>query len=99
MESIQLRDQSSLAISSQPLNYYLCNLLWNERVIVWKWPEKNEMQNEMPGPWIEHGTSRMLRFFSLLLSQLSYPGDNNLAFLRIITRAIPFVHLHIHPLS
>ena len=29
----------------------------------------------MPEPWIEHGTSRIRLIFSLLLSQLSYSGD------------------------
>ena len=29
----------------------------------------------MPGAWIEHATSRTPYGFSLLLSQLSYPGD------------------------
>ena len=39
----------------------------------------------MPGPWIEHGTSRIQADarFSLLLSQLSYPGDE-VAYLREI---------------
>ena len=42
---------------------------------------------KMPGPWIEHGTSRLLhsrrrllRGFSLLLSQLSYPGHRESGF-------------------
>jgi hypothetical protein len=43
---------------------------------------------KMPGPWIEHGTSRLLRSrrrrllrgFSLLLSQLSYPGHRENGF-------------------
>ena len=39
----------------------------------------------MPGPWIEHGTSRIQADarFSLLLSQLSYPGTE-VAYLKAI---------------
>src|SRR6266478_1363217 len=39
-----------------------------------------ECRKKMPGPWIEHGTSRM-RLFSLLLSQLSYPGTQYMLFI------------------
>ena len=35
------------------------------------------MAQKVPGPWIEHGTSRNQMAFSLLLSQLSYPGDHS----------------------
>ena len=41
-------------------------------------------QKTMPGPWIEHGTSRRHPSFSLLLSQLSYPGDEGFLLINYI---------------
>ena len=43
--------------------------------------KRRESYIEVPGPWIEHGTFRMRTVFSLLLSQLSYPGAVNMVFM------------------